>query len=90
MAITTPKAKLTPIPPLRLIEDTATAIIVSINTDAGKLHFLYNTTLYRLILDEPRTSSRAMKRVNSLYVKVSATYFGGVKSSKSKLKRVSF
>ena len=41
MTITTPKAKLTPIPPLRLIEDTATAIIVSINTDAGKLHFLY-------------------------------------------------
>ena len=41
MAMTIPKAKLTPIPPLRLIDETATAIMVRINTETGKLHFLY-------------------------------------------------
>ena len=45
MAIQIPKARFTPIPPLRFLEDTATAIIVKINTDTGKLHFLYNSNL---------------------------------------------
>ena len=39
-----PMARLSPIPPLRFIEDTATAIIVSINAETGKLYFLYKTT----------------------------------------------
>ena len=39
-AITIPIAKLIPIPPLRFIEDTATAIMVKINAEIGKLNFL--------------------------------------------------
>lgn len=39
-----PIAKLIPIPPLLFIEDTATAIIVRINAEIGKLNFLYKTT----------------------------------------------
>ena len=39
-----PIAKLVPIPPLRFIEETATAIIVSINAETGILYFLYKTT----------------------------------------------
>ena len=39
-----PMAKFIPIPPLRFIEETATAIIVSINADTGILYFLYKTT----------------------------------------------
>ena len=35
-----PKAKLTPIPPLHLKEETATAIIVSINAEIGILQRL--------------------------------------------------
>ena len=44
MAIVIPNARFTPIPPRRLIEDTATAITVNINTETGRLHFLYFTT----------------------------------------------
>ena len=39
-----PMAKFVPIPPLRFIEDTATAIIVRINAETGTLYFLYKTT----------------------------------------------
>ncbi len=39
-----PIARFVPIPPLRFIEETATAIIVRINADTGTLYFLYNTT----------------------------------------------
>jgi hypothetical protein len=39
-----PIARLTPIPPLRFIDDTATAIMVNINADTGILYFLYFTT----------------------------------------------
>ena len=39
-----PMAKLNPIPPLLFIDETATAIIVSINADTGILYFLYKTT----------------------------------------------
>ena len=35
-----PNAKLTPIPPLRLKEETATAINVKINDETGILHLL--------------------------------------------------
>ena len=35
-----PNAKLTPIPPLRLNEETATAINVKINDEIGILHLL--------------------------------------------------
>ena len=35
-----PNAKLTPIPPLRLKEETATAIKVKINDEIGILHLL--------------------------------------------------
>ncbi len=41
MAIHIPTAKLTPIPPRRFIEDTATAIMVKINTETGKLPVQY-------------------------------------------------
>jgi len=43
-AIAIPIAKFNPIPPLRFIEETATAIIVRINADTGILYFLYKTT----------------------------------------------
>ena len=43
-AIPIPIAKLIPIPPLRFIEEKASAIMVSINADTGRLYFLYNTT----------------------------------------------
>ena len=43
-AIAIPIAKLIPIPPLRFIEETASAIMVNINAETGKLYFLYNTT----------------------------------------------
>ena len=36
--IAIPRAKFTPMPPLRFIDDTATAIMVRIKTDIGKLH----------------------------------------------------
>ena len=39
-AIAIPIAKLIPIPPRRFIEDTASAIIVRINAETGKLYFL--------------------------------------------------
>ena len=39
-----PTAKLTPIPPRRFIEETATAMMVKINAETGILYFLYNTT----------------------------------------------
>lgn len=65
IAIVMPKARFTPIPPLLLIEDTATAIIVKMNTETGKLHFLYNSSLYLPMLEEPRFSSRVIKRFKS-------------------------
>ena len=40
IAIKIPKARFTPMPPRRFIDETATAIIVKINIDTGKLHFL--------------------------------------------------
>ena len=43
-AITMPMAKLTPIPPLLFMADTATAIKVRIKAVTGKLYFLYKTT----------------------------------------------
>ena len=39
-AIPIPIAKLIPIPPLRLIEEKANAIMVRINADTGRLYFL--------------------------------------------------
>ena len=39
IAILIPIARFTPIPPRRFLEDTATAIIVKMKTDTGKLHF---------------------------------------------------
>ena len=39
-----PMARLSPIPPLRFIDETATAIMVSINAEIGMLYFLYRTT----------------------------------------------
>ena len=39
-----PIARLTPIPPLRFIDETDTAIIVNINAETGTLYFLYKTT----------------------------------------------
>lgn len=39
-AIAIPIAKLIPIPPLRFIEDTESAIMVSINAETGRLYFL--------------------------------------------------
>ena len=38
-----PKAKFTPIPPLLLNEETATAIIVNIKAEIGMLHRLWRT-----------------------------------------------
>ena len=35
-----PSAKLSPIPPLLFMAETATAIIVSINAETGRLYFL--------------------------------------------------
>ena len=80
-----PMAKLAPIPPLRFIEDTATAIIVSINAATGTLYFLYKTTKYVLMFLDPRALSFLIKLFNSVYESVSAIYTTGVKSSKSKL-----
>jgi hypothetical protein len=39
-AITIPMAKLIPIPPLLVIEETATAIMVKIKAEIGKMNFL--------------------------------------------------
>ena len=43
-AITIPIARFTPIPPRLFIAETATAIIVKINAETGRLYFLYKTT----------------------------------------------
>jgi len=43
-AMAIPIAKLVPIPPLRFIAETETAIIVRIKAETGTLYFLYNTT----------------------------------------------
>jgi hypothetical protein len=39
-AMTIPMAKLIPIPPLRFMDETATAIMVNMNAETGKLNFL--------------------------------------------------
>lgn len=39
-----PMAKLAPIPPLRFIAETETAMIVNIKAETGTLYFLYKTT----------------------------------------------
>ena len=43
MAIQTPTAKFTPIPPRLFMDETATAIMVKMKTETGKLHFLNKT-----------------------------------------------
>ena len=53
MAIVMPNAKLIPMPPLRFTDDTETAINVKIKTATGKLNFLYLTTSYLPISEEP-------------------------------------
>src|SRR5690606_21223263 len=72
MAIQIPKAKFTPIPPRRFMEETATAIMVKINTETGKLHFLYFTNLYLLMYEDPLCSSFLINLFNSPYGRVSA------------------
>ena len=67
-----PIARLTPIPPRRFIEETATAIIVNMNTETGKLHFLYNTNLNLPTFEDPLASSFSIKRYKSPYILVSA------------------
>ena len=61
MAIQIPKARFTPIPPRRFIDETATAIMVNIKTETGKLHFLYSTNSYLPIFEEPRCFSFSIK-----------------------------
>ena len=53
IAIVIPNAKLIPIPPLRLTDDTETAINVKMKTATGKLNFLYLTTSYLPISEDP-------------------------------------
>ena len=65
MAMQMPKAKLTPMPPRRFMEDTATAIIVNINTETGKLHLRYKTSSYLPIFVDPRCFSFSMNRFKS-------------------------
>src|SRR6187431_2693453 len=77
-----PIARLTPIPPLRFIEDTETAIIVNINAETGTLYFLYKTTKYTLIFEDPRFLSLSIKAFKSPKLNVSAMYTTGVKSSR--------
>ena len=43
-AMAIPMARLVPIPPLRFIAETETAIIVRIKAETGTLYFLYKTT----------------------------------------------
>src|SRR5690606_14116341 len=89
MAIQIQTAKLTPMPPRRFMEDTATAMIVRIKTETGKLHFRYKTNLKRPTFEEPLASSLAINCFKSLYILVSAAYITGIKSSASKENSVS-
>ena len=68
-----PIARFIPIPPRRFMEETETAIIVKINAETGILYFLYNTTKYVLILEEPLSLSLSIKLFNSPNESVSAT-----------------
>lgn len=60
-----PMAKFIPIPPLRFMEETETAMMVNIKAETGMLYFLYNTTKYTLMLDEPLSFSLSINLFNS-------------------------
>ena len=59
-----PKAKLTPIPPRRLNEETATAIKVKIKAEIGILHLLCRTKRWLLIKEDPLCFSSSIKLFN--------------------------
>ena len=56
----TPKARLIPMPPLLLKDETETAIIVKIKTDNGVVHLLYLTKRCSFIRIDPLTFSSAV------------------------------
>ena len=67
-----PKARLIPIPPLLLKDETETAIIVKIKTDNGVVHLLYLTKRCSFIRIDPLTFSSLINLFKSKNVKVSA------------------
>ena len=75
-----PIARLIPIPPLRLTDDTDTDIRVRTNTDIGKLYLLCLTNKCWLINLDPDLISDLINLFNSKRVYVSASYFRGERS----------
>ena len=67
-----PKAKLIPIPPLLLNEETETAIRVKTNEESGILHLLCLTNKWVFIRVDPLSNSSFINLFNSLKFKVSA------------------
>ena len=69
----TPIAKLEPVPPLLLTDDTDIAIIVSIKQDSGIVNLLCLTKRCELIKGEPALFSYLIKLFSSKKFNVSAT-----------------
>ena len=69
----TPIAKLLPVPPLLLNEDTDKAINVSMKHDKGIVYLLCLTSRCELIKGEPALFSYLIKSFNSKKLRVSAT-----------------
>ena len=68
-----PKARLIPIPPLLLTEETDTEIKVRTNTENGKLYLLCLTNKCLLISFDPDLVSESINLFKSNKVKVSAS-----------------
>ena len=69
----TPIAKLLPVPPLLLNEDTESAIIVRIKHDKGIVYLLCLTSKCELISGDPALFSYLIRSFNSKKFRVSAT-----------------
>ena len=67
-----PKARFTPIPPLLLKEETATAISVRMKAEMGMLQRLWRTSKWLLIKTDPRSFSSLINSLSSANVSVSA------------------
>ena len=67
-----PKAKLSPIPPLLLKEETETPIRVKTNAEIGKLQRLYLTNKWLLIITDPPSLSDLINSFSGKKVSVSA------------------
>ena len=69
----TPIAKLDPVPPLLLIDDTERAIMVRIKQEKGMVYLLCLTNKWELINGEPAFFSYLISLLSSKKLSVSAT-----------------